>query len=288
MIETLDYIEGMHEGYKNNDRTYSSFFPQNDSCPFCQRNLAKVFSDGIIEYDPEEKDSTKDIHHSVTAKCCQCGWWTVQDMQTPDAHNLYALSQWVFCWHGILRKFSLNVPSALMNSMHGAIAKHPEVIGEINPRKMEGLVDAVVKDFFPGVECKHCGKSDDGYRDLLLVIGDKPFAIQVRRSRKNGEAESVHLVTHFIGAYLLKNMPHVTLFLSTAENFTEDANASTDTILNRKPVERFEQIARKSFMEILEATKKNLKEPWRRCIPDILLKDHPSLTPYSINLRPPN
>jgi hypothetical protein len=288
MIETLNYIEGIPEGYKNGDRTYSSFFSQYDSCPFCHGNLSEVFSDGIIEYDPEEKDSTKDIHHSVTAKCCQCGWWTVQDKQTPDAHNLRSPIEWVFSWRGILRKFLLNVPVALMDSIHGAIAKHPEVINAISPRKMEEMVDAVVVDFFPGTKCTHCGKSNDGCRDLLLVIGDKPFALQVRHGRKNDEAESVLFVTKFIGAYVLKNMPNVTLFLTTTEDFTEGANASNNTILNREPIERFEQIARKPFIEMLEATNNNLKEPWRRCIPDILLNDHPSLTPYSLNLRPPN
>ncbi|MBI4559670.1 MAG: hypothetical protein HY706_18940 [Candidatus Hydrogenedentes bacterium] len=125
MIEALDYLEGMNEGYKNDRSANRSFFPQHDTCPFCKRKLNEVFSDGIIEYDPEDKDSTKDIHHSVTARSCKCGWWTVHDVQTPDAHNLYASADWVFRWSGILRKFSLADPSIPMDSLRSAIAKHP-------------------------------------------------------------------------------------------------------------------------------------------------------------------
>jgi hypothetical protein len=38
---------------------------------------------------------------------------------------------------------------------------------------------------------------------------------------------------------------------------------------------------------MLRATRRNLSDPWRKCIPKELLGESGRLTPYSINLRPP-
>jgi hypothetical protein len=85
MIEVLDYSEAIHEGYKNDGRIHESFYPRTNTCQFCQRVLTEVFADGIIEYDPDNRDTTQDVHHSMSAKCCKCGWWTVEHIETPDA-----------------------------------------------------------------------------------------------------------------------------------------------------------------------------------------------------------
>lgn len=287
MIEALDYFEGIHEGYKNDGRAYDSFYPLTNRCPFCQRELSEVFSNGIIEYDPENKDSTQDVHHSVTAKSCECGWWTVEHVETPDAHNLYAPASWCFSYRGALRKFSAADATIPMDALRGAIARHPDAIDAISPRKMEDLVGAVMADFWPGSKCKLCGKSGDGGVDLLLVIGDSPFAIQVKHRENIRKGESVHHVTHFIGALMLKNIPNG-IFVTTADHFSSAAETAAATILKRGLVESFHLIARKPFLEMLEATSRNLQEPWRRCIPNELLSKSSRLTPYSIYLRPPN
>ncbi|MBI4559669.1 MAG: restriction endonuclease [Candidatus Hydrogenedentes bacterium] len=151
---------------------------------------------------------------------------------------------------------------------------------------MEELVGAVMTDFSPASKCRYCGKSGDGGVDLMLVIGDKPCAIQVKHRQRIDQAESVHYVTHFIGALMLKNIPNG-IFVTTAERFSTAAKAAGKTILSRGLVERFELIARQPFLEMLEATSKPLSDPWRRCIPKVLLHDHERLTPYSVGLIPP-
>jgi restriction system protein len=294
MTGVLEYQDGMHEGYKNGQPDYDSFFRRNDRCPICHRELSVVFSDGIVEYDPEDKDSTNDVLHSVTAKSCECGWWTVQDRETPDAHNLYAPVEWVFCWNGVLRRLPLNDPGTSLDAVRSAIAKHPEVIDEVSPRRMEDLVGAVLTDFYPGSRCKHCGKSGDGGIDLLMVIGDTPFAVQVKHRQRTDKAESVHYVTHFIGAIVLKGIPNA-IFVSTADHFSKHAQAAADQVLKTGHVGKFMLIARDPFLEMLEATSKHLeatlthlKDPWKRCIPRVLLEPHERLTPYSVNLVPPD
>jgi restriction system protein len=287
MMEVLDYTEALHEGYMNDGRVHGSFYPASDICPFCHEKARTVFANGIIEYDPENRDSTQDVHHSVIAKSCRCGWWTVENMQTPDAHNLYAPESWLFAYRGVLRTFSLADSAIPMDTLRRTIAEHQEAIDHISPRKMEELVGAVMADFWPGAKCTLCGKSGDGGIDLLLIRGDKPFAIQVKHRQDVRRAESVHHVTHFIGALMLANVPNG-IFVTTADHFSSSAERAVDTVLKRELVESFHLIDRSSFMEILEATSRHVEDVWRRCIPEVLLSGSNRLTPYSVCLRPPN
>ena len=289
MLDILDYSEGIHEGYKNDGRANGSFYPQGNVCRFCERKLITVFSKGITEYDPENKDSRQDIHHYVTAQPCNCGWWTVKDIQTPDAHNSYAPAEWVFSYRGALRTFSPADVTVPMDSLRRAIATHPDVINSIDPYKMEDLVGAVMTDFWPGAKCKHCGRSNDGGIDLILVNGDKPFAIQVKRRSRSNKGESVHHVTHFIGALMLAGIPDG-IFVTTADHFTGAAEKAAASVLESGLVDTFQLIDRKPFLEMLEATTKNLSNPWLSCIPKVLRLDESDsgLTPYSVCLRPPS
>lgn len=286
MIEVIDYSAAIYEGYKNDGSVHRSFYPSTPTCPFCNRDLNKVFSKAIIEYDPDDKDSTKDIHHSMTASSCSCGWWKVEHLETPDAHNLYASPAWFFSYRGVLRRFSVDDVTVPMEALRRAIAKRPDALDEISPRKMEELVGAVMSDFWPGSKCTLCGKSGDGGVDLILVINDKPFAVQVKHRENPKKGESVHHVTHFIGALMLNDIPNG-VFVTSANHFSRQAEEAAATILERGHVESFELVARGAFLEMLRATRRHLSDPWRKCIPNSLLGESGRLTPYSINLRPP-
>lgn len=290
MTEAFDYSRAVHEGYKNDGRRTcsSSFFPQTDTCVFCGEELAIAFADGIIEYDPEEKDTGQDVHHRVVAKICQCGWWTVEHIETPNAHSLCAEPSWCFSYRGILRRFSVNDDSVPMVALRRAIANHPDAIDAISPGKMEALVGSIMSDFWAGSKCTLCGRSGDGGIDLLLVVGDHPIAIQVKHRQYPGRGESVHCIRDFIGALMLAGIPNG-IFVTTANHFTLAAEKAAATILDRQYVQRFDLVSRKGFLEMLEATRAHYSmEPWRRCIPDVLLHKPGSMTPYSVVLRPPD
>ena len=283
MIEALDYSGALYEAYENDGLAHGSFYPTSDTCPFCEGKTSTVFSGGTIEYDPENRDSTRDVHHGVIAKSCECGWWTVQDHKTPDAHNLYAPTSWVLAYRGVLRTFSPEDTAIPMDALRRTIASHREAVDSISPRKMEELVGAVMADFWRGAKCKLCGKSGDGGIDLLLIKGDKPFAVQVKHRQDIRKAESVHHVTHFIGALMLAKIPNG-IFVTTADHYSVAAERAASTILESKSVQSFQLIDRKSFMEILEATSRHLQDVWRSYIPKTLLNGSSRLTPHSVNL----
>ena len=290
MIETLDYSNALHDGYSNSRYAKSSFYHRDNNCPFCKQKIDSVFSNGITEYNPENKDSTQDVHHSVTVKCCDCGWWTVEHEQTPNAYDQYAVSNWVSALRAVLRKFPPEDTAIQMDALRRAIAKNPEAIDPNNPRKMEMLVASVMAGFWPGSKCRLCGKSGDGSMDLLLIIGDKPFAIRVKHRQDIRPEESVYPVTYFIGAVIGSNIPNE-IFVTSADRFPDAEQAERCTvhiIPVRDLVESFQLVDRSSFMEILEATSRHEHDVWRKCIPPCLLDDSHGPTPYSVNLSWPD
>jgi restriction system protein len=147
-------------------------------------------------------------------------------------HNLCASASWFFSYRGILRKFPVDEAKIPVDALRRAVARHPDAIDAISPQKMEELVGAVMTGFWPGSKCKHCGKSGDGGIDLLLVIGDKPFAVQVKHRQNPNRGESVHYVTHFIGALMLQDIPNG-IFVTSADHFSGAAEKAAVTILKR-------------------------------------------------------
>jgi hypothetical protein len=289
MIQALDYSDALHDGYSNEGYSGGSFYSRDDNCPFCKQQVDTVFYGGITEYNPENQDSTQDVHHSVTAKCCKCGWWTVEDAQTSNAYNSYALANWVSAFRGALRKFSPVETAIQMDALRRAIAKSPEAIDPTNPQKMEMFVASAMAGFWPGSKCKLCSKSGDGSMDLLLIIGDKPFAIRVLHKQGIRPEESVYPVTYFTGAVIGENIPNE-IFVTSADRFpaAEDAaRRAVPTIPGRDCVDSFPLVDRSSFMEFLEATSRHVQDVWRKCIPPCLLDDSHGPTPYSVSLRSP-
>ncbi|HEY4901801.1 MAG TPA: restriction endonuclease [Terriglobales bacterium] len=290
-MKALDYSEAILELYTSREgedlHLPDRFYSRNDICPFCSHRTSEIFDGGIVEYDPEDRDTRRDIHHSVSAWSCDCGWWTVEDSETPDAHNLYGMTRSISAYRGILRTFSSADTEIPMDTLRRAISKHPNTIDSIGPTKMEELVGAVMADFWPGATCKLCGKSGDGGIDLLLVRGDKPFAIQVKHRQRIDRAEGVHHVTHFIGALVLANIPNG-VFVTTADHFSGAAQTAASTVVKREAVESLELVDRSSFLEILERTSNCIQDIWRTCIPREVLENKTRLTASSIHLRAPN
>jgi HJR/Mrr/RecB family endonuclease len=282
-MDVLDYSEDLLEVYGLNDSGEISFYPRDDRCPFCARATHKAFSTGIIEYDPEERDTRKDIHHLVVASSCECGWWSILHDETPDAHNLYSPPTSRTHIRAVLRRFDVMDQRLSVEALRTEIKRRPQVLDAIGPRKMEELASSVMGDFFPGCKSKICGKSGDGGIDLLLVMADKPFAVQVKHRQRVDKAEPVNAVREFIGAMLLEDMAHG-IYVTTAEHFSPASQNAASKILRNGKVQEFKLIDRRSFLEMIAATARQVSQPWLQYIPPWLQTTTDRLTPFSVKI----
>lgn len=283
-MDVLDYSEDIHELYGQDECGDISFFPTDDRCPSCASATREVFSKGIIEYDPEDKDSRQDIHHAVVASSCDCGWWTLLHDETPSAHNPYAVTRCRSYFRGILRRFDVKDQFLPMAALRGEIDRHPNVLDAISPRKMEELASSVMADFFPGSKSKICGRSGDGGIDLLLVMADKPFAVQVKHRQRVDRAEPVHAVREFIGAMVLEGIANG-IYVTTAERFSAASRGTASKVLSTGRVRSFSLIDRRAFLEMMEATAKKASEPWLRYIPSWLQTTSDPTTPHNLSIH---
>ena len=283
-MDHLDYSHWVVERYQPDGRGHISFYPGDNGCPFCQGPPRSVFSKGIVTYDPEQSDTRADIHHLVAVLSCRCGWWTLVHDQTPDAHDLRALPQERLAIRGALRRFDTTGTDAALAALRREIQRHPEVLDAISPRKMEELTGAVLSDYFPGCRAKVCGKSGDGGIDLLLIISDKPFAVQVKHRERVDLAEPVSAIREFIGAMVLGD--HVNgLYVTTADRFSPASRHAARTIIQKGFFDTFRLIDRHAFLEMMEITAEWLDQPWQRHIPRWFRNTSARQAPWSLSMR---
>jgi len=283
---TFSYIDGIPEGYKNEEHNSESFYPRDDSCPFCKGQPRTVFSNGIIVYDPENKDTAQDVHHSVRAKSCDCGWWTVKDIQTRDAHDRYAQADWVFCYRGALRKFSKTESGSQQESIRSSMLDRFQLDEFVEPQQLEAFVEGILSDIWPGSRVYHCGIADDKRTNLLLFLGDKPFALQINNRREIAKDDRIKYISNILGLRLVENEA-VGVYVTLPLNESSGQNANGVTMVNGELVRYFHLTDKSPFFEMLDITGTKLAEPWRKCIPAELFENTNRLTPYSITLRPP-
>ena len=154
---------------------------------------------------------------------------------------------------------SLNVPIEVLNDY---IHTHPDKIININDKKMEELVGSVFSSFYQ-CEAKIVGKSSDGGVDIILIDGDKPTMVQVKRRKNLNKTESVSYIRELLGATLLKQSKNC-MFVTTADKFSCDAKKTASLAINLGLVERYELINRERFISMLRSEPRAIQQTWEK------------------------
>jgi hypothetical protein len=244
------------------------FFEQNAWCPFCRFRACEVFrkryyKEVNVNYHEE---NTRDI---VAWMCVRCGWWHIQEERTELGYEEHL--RYLEYKHAIVRTFAVDDAALPLDSLRRAIHKKPNLIYNVHPRKLEELVQAV---FSAHHECEvsHCGRSHDGGVDLILVNGDRPVLVQVKRRESRDAYESVSTVREFLGAVLLheEGGPGVgCAFVTTADRFSLPAKRAAEEAVLKKFVAAYELVDVHSFLDMLEAIRDlEADEAWKEHLPE--------------------
>jgi hypothetical protein len=259
------------------DEPDTPLVPRQGWCPFCKQNAELiVMEQRTNEYEgiPESIDrifaDDTSLFSATVWQCGTCGWWDVQLEHIEGVESEWEMENEA-SFRVVLRAYDCSDLQLPITALRQELVRRQETIHRIHDKKMEQLVASVLEDFFPGCEVTVCGKSGDGGVDLVLMLSDTPFAVQVKRRTKPGSTESVEAIRAFLGASLLRGYDHL-LYVTSADRFTGGpygAQTEAERALERKLVRRFYLVDKHRFFEMLKLTTSPNAKPWLSPLPDI-------------------
>jgi len=223
-------------------------------CPFCGTLLKQ-------EYHFERYDCSINTYKPIIQQefiyCCENdGWWTHKILDEKYDPRCY----YIIHHEGILTTYPEDSPLIPINVLNDYILDHPRKIQTINDRKMEELVASVFASFYH-CETRVIGKSSDGGVDVVLVDGDNPTMIQVKRRQNSHKAESVCYIRELIGATLLKGAKRC-MFVTTAPKFSPQCYEAADQAVQRGLVEKYDLIDCSRFISIIKSEPRRISHVW--------------------------
>jgi len=195
----------------NLQKIYNPFHTTTKSCIYCYKELDLIHLEEPSQVDNLESSIKFDTVHF----CRLCGWWFVSVWQS---RNIQSYGHAEGNITGILRQYNLADTQAPIDEIRKYIERHPNGSALVNPACFEKVVGAIFADFY-NCEVLHVGKSKDKGVDLIMIHGDSPQFIQVKRRSTNGAVEGVQAVRELLGCQLINNWPKGVL-VTSAKSFT--------------------------------------------------------------------
>lgn len=194
--------------------------------------------------------------HIKVRACPSCGWWESENTAFLEVNGL-SYDSFTLLRRACLREFAIVDQSAPIDAIRGYLARNPNELNKLSPKKLELLVASVFSDFFQ-CEAIHVGGPADGGYDLVLLIGQQPALVQVKQRVSSETTEPVASIREFIGAMALSGHG-MGFFVSTARRFSRYAKEAA--------VEAEEFIVDK--LELVDASKlvDILKLVSHKCVP---------------------
>lgn len=250
--------------YHGADR--SRFFARFGWCPSCEQQAPAVHAGSKDDLNAE--DSAVSRYYGVQVCQCSCGWWDLQSTESTGSSSTEGWTEWLSATHGILKRFDVSRLDVPLDLLRRVLTNRPGILEHVHSRKMEELVGAIFRDFYPGCEVHHCGRSHDGGIDLVLVLCDSPtpVAIQVKRRLRHDRGEPATAVREFLGAMQVQGFSRG-IYVTTADHFSRDARSDASRVLQRGAVAGLELIDRKSFFSMLGVVRPAVVPTWRRYMP---------------------
>jgi len=242
------------------------FFARFGWCPSCQQQAPVVHADS--KDDVSDEDSAASRYYGVKVCQCSCGWWDLRSTESTGSSSTESWTEWLSATHGILKRFDVSRLDVPLDLLRRELANRPGILEHVHSRKMEELVGDIFRDFYPGSEVHHCGRSHDGGIDLVLLLSDSPgapVAIQVKRRLRLDRGEPATAVREFLGAMQVQGFSRG-IYLTTADHFSRDARSEASRVLQRGAVAGLELIDRKSFFSMLGVVRPAVVPTWRQYI----------------------
>lgn len=207
-----------------------------NNCPYCNSRM--------IDRDTEhESDVLRRGTFFRIAVCNICGWWLIVE-DADQCNNGLAVA-----YGGILESFNVNSADIPIEVLIAELPKQVNSIYNIDPKKMEDLVAAILSGVHD-CDVHQLGYSKDGGIDLILLNSDSPIAIQVKRREKPNRKEGVKIIHEFLGAAILSDHRDL-MFVTNADDFTSGAKKAAAKAVKKQIVERFELLSRDKLISLI-------------------------------------
>jgi restriction system protein len=254
----------------------AAFFARSGWCPYCQAEVPKVFDENAM-WAPENNDDPcrEEYYWTQVWSCQSCGWWDIFDSQNSGHDSVDPVYVSETVRHGVLLTYDISEAEVPISALRTALRRWGDEILHVQPRVMEELVAAVLRDYFPNCMARICGRTGDHGIDLIVVESERSIAVQVKRRSQADAVERVMQVRELLGASLVEGFDHL-MYVSTADHFSSGqagAQQFANEAVARRVVESFELVDRHRFLEMLGLIPKELEDPWRAFVPPILLID---------------
>lgn len=272
----LDYSDFIYreaskgiENHNFREKNINLFYDKKGICPFCNVEI----DNRIIENSDDHPDADwlfGTFHEwEYVSRCPQCGWWEYIYQNSSDAIlDGIRLSE-LKITTSVLRKYEIDDKNISINVLSKYIKDNPDKIYNIHHRKMEELVQSVLKEHYD-CEVKLVGKSHDGGKDLILIYNDNPTIIQVKRRTKPNMTKGVSKIRELLGTTILAEA-NSCMFVTTAEHFSPMAIEEAKKAEEIKVVDKFDLVDCQRFLDMLQLHTITDNEPWLKALQ---LKSH--------------
>lgn len=209
----------------------------------------------LLEYVPLFKNPPGNQPQREDELACPgCRWWVhiwAKAYREGDAFRTIA-------HEAVVHAFDYADSEQPLTALRNKIAKTQIDLRDVSPRDLELLVGSVFRDFYEA-EVKHVGGTADGGIDLLIVEGNRPIAIQVKR-RKHRSTEAPAVIRDLIGALTLEGL-HRGAVVTTAERFGPQSHQNVENPLLERAGYEIDLYALDALLELFQAVDPR-DRPW--------------------------
>jgi restriction system protein len=192
---------------------------------------------------------------AAVAACNACGWWC----QYAVGFNRDGFFEWERV-PAALRRYDADDIQAPVDALRRELWNRSAALSDLNPTNMEKLVGSILSDFMD-CDVVHTGRTGDGGIDLLLLDGNLPYVVQVKR-RSRTQGESVSAIREFVGATLLAGYRRG-IYVTAAPHYTSAAIGVARQARTRGLLEKLHLLDRKRFLRILHLVSTKTLSPWQ-------------------------
>lgn len=179
------------------------------SCPYCAADL--------VYEAPISPDGGQEWRRSDLLECGRCRWWTFVWTKC-KFHPYDRMRNEV--WEAAVATFDYGLSEAPLAELRRLIAEGKIDLRTVTPKELERIVTAVFRDYL-GRSASHIGGARDGGIDVLILDGEPPLAIQVKR-RARSQVEGPAVVRELIGALAYRGWRRGAV-VTTASRFSPQA-----------------------------------------------------------------
>jgi hypothetical protein len=237
-------------------------------CPHCEQKIETGSAEGVVDVSkggtgPLAERFQRQLRIKLWG-CTGCGWWleNVEHFAPERAGAPFRYEEGTLA---TLRRFEVRDRSVPLSALKLELRKHPEILYDLHSHKFEQLVGAVISEHYK-VDAKIVGRAGDRGVDVILLDGDSPVAIQVKRRMDADAAEGVLEIREFLGAMVAEGYRRGKL-VTTAARFTAAAVATRDRAVARGAVQEFELVDVRRFYELFKSNREGF--PWSGRVDEI-------------------